>query len=236
MSVIAIIPAKNEEKYIGDVVNEAKKYCDYVYVFDDGSTDKTKEKAKENGANVITNPVNLGLGQNLRHAFFWLLVSKKVTKNDVIITLDGDGQHDAKYIPNFVDKIKKGYDFVSGVRDLSSYPLYKKFGNLFLTLWCSLFSGFKINDSESGYRAFNFNVLKNVMKYSLAKGYGITSEFNIIAGYFHFNVGYVNIESHYIKGKGTKLKNGLINAIWIFISWFNLRIIGKIFDIKSYKI
>jgi dolichol-phosphate mannosyltransferase len=151
--IIAIMPAHNEEKTIARVIKETKKYVDRVIVVNDASTDNTAAVAEKAGAVVIRHEKNKGLGGSLRSGFKEALkISKK--NNDIIITIDADGQHEPKEIPNFVKKLREGYDFVLGERNLKKYPLRKKIGNKFLTAATNIVSKTDIKDTESGYRAF----------------------------------------------------------------------------------
>jgi glycosyltransferase involved in cell wall biosynthesis len=87
--IIACIPAYNEEKTIAKVIIKTQKYVDKVIVCDDGSKDMTSEIAERLGAIVIKHERNMGKGEALRNLF-----KKAIELNaDIVITLDGDGQH-----------------------------------------------------------------------------------------------------------------------------------------------
>jgi len=99
---IVVIPAYNEEKRIGRVIESAKKYGNVVVV-DDASDDGTVKASLKAGAHVIRMNVNSGVGaatcMGMRYAL------RKGA--DIIVTIDADGQHDPKYIPRFVKAIRK---------------------------------------------------------------------------------------------------------------------------------
>ena len=99
--LIAIIPAKEEENNIGEVVRKTNKYVDFVLVIDDASLDNTKKVAEENGAFVIRNPVNLGKADALKVGFKYAIDNNFET----IALLDGDGQHDPDELPKFIKKM-----------------------------------------------------------------------------------------------------------------------------------
>src|SRR3989338_8598952 len=147
--IVIIIPAYNEEKTVASVVREAKKYGK-VIVVDDCSKDGTSREARKAGAIVVRHSKNGGLGAALRTGFAKALSMKP----DVVVTIDADGQHDHKQISKFVSLVEKGYDFVLGTRDLTSYPLVKKVGNFFLNGITNFVSGTHLRDTESGFRAF----------------------------------------------------------------------------------
>ena len=87
--ILACIPAHNEAKKIGDIINKAKKYVTDVIVYDDGSDDNTNEVAKAAGAAVIRSPRNKGYGVAIKALF----EVAREQKADVMVTLDSDGQH-----------------------------------------------------------------------------------------------------------------------------------------------
>lgn len=196
MDVLIIIPAYNEEQSIASIVKRAKKYGK-VIVVDDASKDDTYKTAKEAGALVIRHKINHGLGSALRSGFDEALKRDA----DVIITLDGDGQHNPDEIPLFVEKIKDGYDFVLGGRDLSKYPFIKKFGNFFLQMATNFISNTRLKDTESGYRAFNKNALKKL--YLKAERYEIAVEIIFEVGRNRLKAINIPVSSGaYVKGVG----------------------------------
>ncbi len=106
MKRIAAIPCYNEGLAIGSVVLKARKYVDKVLVVDDGSTDDTVEVATAAGAAVVSHVVNKGYGAAIRTCFNYA----KENNFDVLITLDGDGQHDPSYIPEFINQTLGKFD------------------------------------------------------------------------------------------------------------------------------
>jgi len=154
MKIAAIIPAYNEEKNIGQVLRGVKKYADSIIVIDDGSGDKTAEKAMENGAKVYSHIINRGLGGALSTGIKAALLEN----SDIIVTLDADGQHDPDDIPKLIKPIISGdADFVVGSRFLEkqSMPLFRKLGNYFYNLVTWILFGIRSSDTQSGMRAFN---------------------------------------------------------------------------------
>jgi glycosyltransferase involved in cell wall biosynthesis len=154
MKIIAIIPAYNEEKNIGQVLREVKKYVDSIIVIYDGSEDKTAEKAIENGAKVYSHVINRGLGGALSTGIKAALLENP----DIIVTLDADGQHDPDDIPKLIKPIiSESADFVVGSRFLEKQkmPLFRRLGNYFYNLVTWILFGIRSSDTQSGMRAFN---------------------------------------------------------------------------------
>jgi glycosyltransferase involved in cell wall biosynthesis len=159
MTVCCVIPAFQESQTIAKVVSLARQFCDCVIVVDDGSTDKTGSIALENGAYVVRHPKNRGKGAALRTGFQAALQSSC----DIIITLDGDLQHDPNSIPRFLSKISEGADIVVGSRYFTlseEMPFFRRLSNMITTKALRLLFKVPITDSQSGYRAFNGQVLE----------------------------------------------------------------------------
>ncbi len=205
--IVAVIPAYNEEKTITWVVEETKKYVDKIIVIDDCSKDDTYKLARKAGAIVIRHPVNRGLGVSLRDGFRKALRMKA----DIVITLDGDGQHNPHEIPKFLSSIK-GCDFVLGERDLSKYPFIKKFGNFFLNFATNFISGTELKDTESGFRAIRGSALKKF--YLKSERYAIAAEIVFEVGRNKLATANVPIEIPiYVKGVG--VSDGIKNFMFL---------------------
>lgn len=167
MKVVITIPAYNEEKTIGRVVKDIKnvmQQTDYNYqiiVVNDGSKDKTKQIAKESGAIVYSNPINLGLSET-----FKIEIQKCLDlEADIIVHTDADGQYLAKDIPRLIKEIEKGNDLVLGNRfmgGIEHLPIIKKLGNKAFSKVISKIIQKKIGDCQTGFRAFTKEVAKNI--------------------------------------------------------------------------
>src|ERR1035437_8320354 len=94
-TVMVGIPCYNEEVAIGSLVLRASQYADQVVVLDDGSTDKTAEVARFAGARVLVHKVNMGKGAALRDLFEYATEAGF----DILVIIDGDGQHNPDDIP-----------------------------------------------------------------------------------------------------------------------------------------
>jgi len=160
--IAVFITVFNEEQTIGDVLSLIDKSYD-VYLIDDGSSDKTVEIARKKDAEVISHSINLGQGMAVLTAF--KLLTKK--DYDIIIEMDGDGQHDPREIPKLIAKMQEtGADVVAGSRILGSnyqeVPFGRNFFLPFLTWFLNKLTGYNISDSMCGFRAFRGEALKKV--------------------------------------------------------------------------
>jgi glycosyltransferase involved in cell wall biosynthesis len=124
-SVFIVIPAYNEETVIGDVIAEIRQ-AGYgnILVVDDGSRDATYEKVKETGVLTLRHRLNRGKGAATKTG----IEAAKLEGADIIVTMDGDGQHSPADIEQLVAPIRDGHcDVVLGTRlkDPRGMPKYK---------------------------------------------------------------------------------------------------------------
>ena len=157
---IATIPCFNTEPFIANVVSNTKKYVDQVIVIDDGSCDGTTERAKAAGALVINHGTNRGYGEVIKSCF----KAAKANAAEVVVILDGDGQHKPDEIPSLLAPIlKREADLIIGSRFLTNehnMPRYRKFGISVITLLFNLGSKTKVSDAQSGFRAYSKKVFE----------------------------------------------------------------------------
>ena len=152
---VVCIPAYNEEGKIKDVIEKSLPYVDKVVVCDDGSTDDTAVLAKKAGAIVISHETNQGYGAAISTLFDYC------RKNDteIMVTLDGDGQHSPDQIPDLMNVIlKHNVDVVIGSRTLGNdkdIPAYRKAGIKIITSTINSATDLKVTDSQSGFRAYS---------------------------------------------------------------------------------
>lgn len=205
--IVAAIPCFNEERCIGSVVIKAKKYVDKVVVIDDGSADATSEVATEAGASVHQHDHNRGYGAAIRTA----LEKGKQLEADVMVILDGDGQHDPKDIPKLVKPILDGEaDVVIGSRFLGQGkkpPFYRRIGQRVLTTVTNVGSGQRVSDSQSGFRAYSSKALNAL---NLAEdGMSVSSEIQFAISKSGLRVAEVPIDVSYIdKTKRNPVSHG----------------------------
>ena len=162
VSIIAIIPAFNEEISIGSVVLKTRSMVSRVIVVDDGSTDSTSIIAILAGAEVIRLEKNQGKG----HAMMAGFNRARELDPDVVVMLDADGQHNPAEIKDLIPQVINGEaDLVIGSRflvDGNKIPRYRQAGQKTLDFATKLSSGFASTDSQSGFRAISRKGLQNL--------------------------------------------------------------------------
>lgn len=156
---LACIPAYNEESHIEKLVQSAKKHVDSVIVCDDGSTDNTAKIAKNAGAVVISHKTNRGYGA----AIISLFEYARDNNAEIMITLDGDGQHNPEQIPLLLNTLTQhNVDVVIGSRFLNQNteaPGYRQRGIKIITSAANYGADLKVSDSQSGFRAYSKNAI-----------------------------------------------------------------------------
>jgi glycosyltransferase involved in cell wall biosynthesis len=163
--IVVGIPAFNEEKTIAKVVLLSQKYADKVVVCDDGGTDLTGEIARELGADVVRHEKNLGYGAAIQTLFR----RARELDADVLVTLDGDGQHDPRDIPNVVEPIKSGAaDIAVGSRFIDKHltsimPWYRRAGIKFISRLVNSNTEQGVGDAQSGFRAYSCKCLDKLV-------------------------------------------------------------------------
>src|SRR2546426_4204121 len=213
--VVVCIPAYNEEKTIAKILARAKKFADQVIVCDDGSNDSTGEVAEALGAAVIQHKTNQGKGEALRSLFR----AAREAHADIMVTLDGDGQHDAGEIPKLVDVIKAGdTDVAIGsrfIRESANVPRGRRFGNKLLNT--ITLSG--ISDTQSGFRAYGKRAIAILNPGE--RGMGVDSEILIDASRLGLRIKEVPVSVRYGIGKTSK-RNAEYHILDVILSVIKL--------------
>jgi glycosyltransferase involved in cell wall biosynthesis len=152
-----LIPAVNEAEIIADIIGRVCVTMDglnrlyEILVIDDGSTDETALRAQNAGARVISHPYNIGNGAAVKTGI-------RQAKGDILVMMDGDGQHNPEDIPKLLEKIGP-YDMVVGARtgDSDSH-FHRDAANGIYNLFASYICKRKIQDLTSGFRAIKADI------------------------------------------------------------------------------
>jgi glycosyltransferase involved in cell wall biosynthesis len=189
---LALIPAHNEGPRIAAVVAATRMHLP-VLVVDDGSTDETSARAEEAGAQVLRQSLNQGKGAALRAGFRQALDDGF----EGVLTLDGDGQHDPREIPAFLEACRQSpHDLVVGARSFRRMPLARRISN---TLGRWLFSwalGQPVRDNQSGYRWISRRLMAALLDSNEA-GFEFEVEMLVVCVRSNWILGWVPIRTIY---------------------------------------
>jgi glycosyltransferase involved in cell wall biosynthesis len=164
MRVLAIVPAYNEEQSLPALIAELRNVeCDTLVV-NDASTDSTEHVARGAGVPVLSLAVNLGIGGAVQSGFLYAIRNGY----DLVVQVDGDGQHDPRQIQTILGPLIAGEaDCVIGSRYHPSKPdrcyrtpLTRRLGMHFSTGILQIATGLRVYDTTSGFRALNRNAFE----------------------------------------------------------------------------
>lgn len=206
---VIVIPAYNEERFIGSAVLKAHQYASTIVVVDDGSTDKTAEIAREAGAIVVRHEQNQGKGGALNTGFR----HARQYQAAVTVAIDADGQHVHEEIGAVMAPVLRGEaDIVIGSRYLiekSDVPQHRVWGHRVFNFLTNRASGVCVTDSQSGFRAFSRQALE-VISFS-SSGFSVESEMQFIARDHNLSLVEVPITIRYHdKPKRSVITHGLM--------------------------
>ncbi len=216
--IIVGMPAYNEEKYIGSVVLQARRYADEVVVVDDGSSDRTSKVAELAGASVIRHGENKGYGATIQS----ILAQARERNADILVLLDADSQHDPEEISALTKAITEGYDLAIGSRKLRrrDIPAYRQIGQKVISYFTRILSRSKLSDTESGFRAFSRQAI--AVLEPKEKGMAISAETVSEATAKGLRIAEVPISAIYTKDGSTlnpvRHGFGVLNRIMVMIS------------------
>ena len=216
--IIVAMPAYNEEKYIGTIALQAKRYADEVIVIDDGSTDQTSSVAELAGAMVIRHEYNQGVGV----ATSTMLAQAKERNADILVTLDADYQHNPDEIPSLIEAVQAGHDVVIGSRYLQRHmiPRYRRMGQKILGGMTNFVSRENITDTESGFRAYSRKAIEELELKE--PGFAVCSEIIKVAAAKNLSIAEIPISVSYT-GDGSTM-HPVTHGIGVFrrlLNWIS---------------
>ena len=227
-NVSVIIPARNEEKTIGRVLDSLleteKKIINYIFeniVVDDNSFDNTGRVAKERECLLLKNRAKPGKGNALKAGF-------DVAGGDYIFMMDADYSHRPEDMHYFLQQLENGAGLVIGSRILGGseeYTRLRAFGNIFLTWVFGFLMGRYLSDALNGYKAFDRKLITEFKYFSN----DFEIEIELISNALRLGFPVVEVASHErgrIGGvaKSKICKNGLKFFFRIIIEKFKIKL------------
>ena len=215
---IAVVPAYNEEPTVVAVLDELYRHVDELVVVDDGSTDGTRREIERwlpghDRARLLVHEVNRGMSEAYLLALTTLrdrLEHGELSPNDLVFTVDADGQHDLAVLDELVElTVDEGLDAMLARRDLSYHGPYKRFGNAVVSGWASLWAGHRLHDVESGYRIFRLGSLAHALDFYTGYHYSETVEVAVVMS----RLGYRVRNDHTVPVPVSRSRTGLRDAV-----------------------
>lgn len=198
--VSIIIPVYNEGGIIENIVSDIKAlYPAYeIIVINDGSTDNTAAEAQRAGATVFSHPYNIGNGAAIKSGI-------RVATGDILVFMDGDGQHNPQDIAKLLDCIPE-FDMAVGARSIGDQAsLGRALGNQIYNWFASYVAKFSIKDLTSGFRAVKSNVARNFL-YILPNTYSYPTTLTLGVLRSGLSLKYVPIKTRKRKGGKSNIK------------------------------
>lgn len=237
-TVGVVVPARNEEKLIGGVIETMPDFVDRVVVVDDCSEDGTCEvverylSAPDGRIALVRLSENQGVGGAIAEGYKWC----RDREMDATAVMAGDAQMDPNDLPALLDPVVSGeVDYAKGNRLISGeawqkIPRVRYLGNAGLSLLTKIASGYwHIADSQTGYTAASLKVLKTVDLDNIYKRYGMPNDILVKLNIYNFRVRDVEINPIYDIGETSGLRP--IRAIpmlaWLMFKLFLMRMVQK---------
>lgn len=196
MKLSVILPAKNESSTIGSLVDEILRLHpgSEIIVVNDASTDNTAELARSAGATVLNHPYSKGNGAAIK-------TGARAASGEVLVFLDGDGQHDPKDISRLLDALGTGFDMVVGARDSASQAsIFRHTANWAYNRIATWIVNHRVPDLTSGFRAVNAKKFKEFL-YMLPNGFSYPTTITMAFFRSGHSVEYVPIRAAKRAGK-----------------------------------
>ncbi|WP_297791882.1 glycosyltransferase family 2 protein [uncultured Marinobacter sp.] len=214
MKVSVIIPAKNEAKSLVNLLPKLTNRMDVseIIVVNDGSTDDTTEVCQRNDVKEVVHPYSKGNGAAVKSG-------ARAATGDVLVFMDGDGQHDPDDIPTLLSRLyDDGYDMAVGSRAQTSQASWGRgLANTFYNWFSSLMVGHEVKDLTSGFRAVKADKFREFL-YLLPNGFSYPTTSTMAFFRAGYSVSYVQLKVYRREGKShiKPLKDGVRFLLIIF--------------------
>ena len=237
-TVCVVVPAYNEEKLIGKVIETMPDYVDKIVVVDDKSSDKTAEIVRKvagqsNGRIVlIEHSENQGVGGAIISGYKWSCGNKIAVTG----VMAGDAQMDPDDLPNLLEPVVTGQvDYAKGNRLFTGnawqlIPKVRYLGNSYLSLLTKIASGYwHVADSQTGYTVISLRALEMLDLDAIYKKYGMPNDMLVKLNIYKFKVRDIPVKPVYNIGERSliKLREVMVTLSWLLLKDFLYRLKEK---------
>jgi glycosyltransferase involved in cell wall biosynthesis len=237
-TVAAVVPAYNEERLIGRVIETMPEWVDRILVVDDCSQDRTADKVRDYAArmdgrlHLICHETNQGVGGAIASGYKWC----RDCAVDVAVVMAGDAQMDPADLPALLDPVVSGQvDYAKGNRLFTGdawnqIPKVRYLGNSMLSLLTKIASGYwHVADSQSGYTAINAKALSTIEWDRMYKRYGQPNDLLVRLNAHNFRVADVPVTPVYGVGEdsGVRPLRMIPKLSWLLLKLFIYRMWQK---------
>lgn len=200
--IVVVMPAYNAEKTLKKTYQDITPgVVDEIILVDDGSHDRTVEKAKKLGIKTIVHPQNRGYGGNQKTCYTMALSEGA----DVVVMIHPDYQYDSTLTGEIVKPILEGrFDIMLGSRIRTrkealdaGMPAYKYFANRFLTIAENIILGLNLSEYHTGFRAFHKKVLKKLPFHKFSDDFIFDQHILVSAARQNYQIGEIAVPVRY---------------------------------------
>jgi glycosyltransferase involved in cell wall biosynthesis len=200
--IVVVMPAYNASKTLEKTVRELPEIVDSTILVDDKSTDGTVQMAEKLGLQIFVHDKNYGYGRNQQTCYREALAAGA----DIVVMVHPDYQYTPFLVTAMASMIAFGvYDVVLGSRILGGgamkggMPFYKYVANRFLTAFQNVFTGAKLSEYHTGFRAFARDVLLTLPILENSDDFIFDNEILAQCVYFGYRIGELSCPTKYFE-------------------------------------
>ena len=227
LRTVGIMPCYLEKKEVLNVAKAIAKFLSHLVIVMDGRNDIDVHEINGTNISIVMHNDRKGIGEAVKTAINYIKSELQDYKlgNTWILIFDADGQHPIEALKRGLLVLKYNNSlYITGIRDLACYPLYKKIGNFCINIIVSLFVKVKLKDVESGLKIIRADLADYIIgNLDNMSYYSFSIQFNVFWAlvfgkpkYFKFKVPF------YRKGRAG-IREGIVNAIYATKTWIKLK-------------
>ena len=231
--LIGLIPVFNEEENVTRILNKLEKQLDYIIIVNDGSFDGTDSlvsawTGNRKNTHYISYEKNKGMSYALLQGFKFICEAYRrvsFSRNDLVITIDGDNQHDPDEIKNMYEYFNNNkLDVLIAERDFSGYPGYRIIGNRLMSSIASRMAGFTYKDIECGFKIMKVSFIVDLLSYYNGFRYSCAGEIGLSARLLGYNIdNRYKINISYYRKRGPSFIDFFINLMFYFLIFYKIK-------------